>query len=37
MLNYPPLEKLLPKAENRYVLAMLAKGPDRLWMELIRW
>jgi len=24
MLNYPPLEKLLPKAENRYVLAMLA-------------
>ncbi len=24
MLNYPPLEKLLPKAENRYILAMLA-------------
>lgn len=24
MLNQPPLEKLLPKAENRYVLAMLA-------------
>ena len=24
MLNQPPLEKLLPKAENRYILAMLA-------------
>ena len=27
MLNYPPLENTA-KAENRYVLAMLAKGPD---------